>query len=96
VTDASARTLVEKGRFDGIVVRPDEQILISDWGVDGASNPTPALHRVAEAGTGSVTTMELLDWQGPADFSCAPTRGCWIPDLPGSLVEIVRPAARTE
>lgn len=96
VTDASARTLVEKGRFDGVVVRPDEQILISDWGVDGASNPTPALHRVAEAGTGPVTTMELPDWQGPADFSCAPTRGCWIPDLPGNFVEIVRSAARTE
>jgi len=94
VTNTSERTLVEKGRFDGIVLRPNEQILISDWGVEGASNPTAALHRIAEGGTGAVTTIELPDWQGPADFSCAPTRGCWIPDLPGSVVEVIRPSAR--
>jgi sugar lactone lactonase YvrE len=94
VADASARTIVEKGRFDGIVLRPNEQLLITDWGVEGASAPTPALHRVAQAGTGPVTTIELTDWQGPADFSCAPTRGCWIPDLPGGVVEVVRPRER--
>jgi DNA-binding beta-propeller fold protein YncE len=93
---SSSRTLVEKGRFDGVVLRPNEQILISDWGVEGASTPTPALHRVGEGGTGSVTTIELPGWQGPADFSCAPTRGCWIPDLPGGFVEVVRPDEREE
>ena len=96
VTDASERTLIERGRFDGIALRPNEQLLITDWGVEGASDPTPALHRVAQAGTGPVTTVELADWQGPADFSCAPTRGCWIPDLPGNFVEVVRPGERLD
>lgn len=94
LSDASSRTIVEKGRFDGIVLRPNDRILISDWGVEGASDPTPALHRVGEAGTGSVATIELSDWQGPADFDCSKTHGCWIPDLPGSAVHVVRPGER--
>ena len=94
VADASSRTLVEKGRFDGVVLRPNGQVLISDWGVEGASDPTPALHRVADEGTGSVTTIDLSDWQGPADFDCSTAHGCWIPDLPGSAVHVVRPAQR--
>lgn len=94
VADTTSRTLVEGGRFDGVVLRPNDQILISDWGVEGASNPTPALHRVAAGGTGSVTTIELPEWQGPADFTCAKAHGCWIPDLPGSVVNVVRPGER--
>lgn len=96
VSETTSRTLVEGGRFDGIVLRPNERILISDWGVEGASNPTAALHRVDEAGTGDVTTIKLPEWQGPADFTCAEGRGCWIPDLPGSVVNIVRPGERIE
>lgn len=94
VEDTATRTLVEGGRLDGIVLRPNERILISDWGVAGASDPTPALHRVADGGTGAVTTLELPEWQGPADFTCSATRGCWIPDLPASVVQVVRPAER--
>jgi len=96
VEETSTRTLVEGGRFDGIVLRPNDRILITDWGVEGASDPTPALHRVAEGGTGAVTTIELPEWQGPADFSCSSTLGCWIPDLPASVVQVVRPGERME
>lgn len=94
VEDTSTRTLVEGGRFDGVVLRPNGQILISDWGVEGESDPTAALHSVADRGTGDVTTIELPEWQGPADFTCASERGCWIPDLPSSVVKIVRPGER--
>jgi hypothetical protein len=94
VSDASSRTVLEKGRFDGIARRPNERLLISDWGVKGAPESGPALHQVAEGGTGAVTTVELPEWQGPADFSCTEMHGCWIPDLPGSAVEVVRPAER--
>lgn len=94
IEDTSTRTLVEGGRFDGVVLGPNGHILISDWGVEGASNPTAALHRVADHGTGEVTTIELRDWQGPADFTCANDRGCWIPDLPASVVTVVRPDER--
>lgn len=96
VEEASTRTIVEGGRFDGIVLRPNDRILITDWGVEGASSPTPALHRVAEGGTGAVTTIELPEWQGPADFSCSSALGCWIPDLPASVVQVVRPGERIE
>lgn len=94
VEDTSSRMLVEGGRFDGVVLRPNGKILISDWGVEGASDPTAALHSVADRGTGDVTTIELPDWQGPADFACASERGCWIPDLPASVVKVVRPGER--
>lgn len=94
VDDPSSRTLVDGGRFDGVVLRPNGRILISDWGVEGASDPTPALHSVADRGTGDVTTIELPEWQGPADFVCTSERGCWIPDLPASVVNVVRPGER--
>jgi DNA-binding beta-propeller fold protein YncE len=94
VEDTASRTLVEGGRFDGVVLRPDNRILISDWGVAGASDPTPALHRVAAGGTGAVATIELPEWQGPADFDCSAARGCWIPDLPASVMRVVRPGER--
>ena len=95
VQDTASRTLVEKGRFDGVVLRPDGNLLISDWGAEGADNPTPVLHRVEAAGTGAVTTIELPDWKGPADFACSATRGCWVPDLPAGMVRVVRPGERT-
>ena len=94
VEESTSRTLLEGGRFDGIVLRPNDTILISDWGVEADANPTRALHRVEDGGTGSVTTIALSDWKGPADFTCAQGRGCWIPDLPASAVEVVRPAER--
>jgi len=94
VRDASARTILEQGRFDGVVRRPDDRLLISGWGVDGDSASPPALYRVADGGSGSVTTIELPNWTGPADFDCARTRGCWIPDLPESAVRVVRPGER--
>jgi sugar lactone lactonase YvrE len=94
VEETSTRTLVEGGRFDGVVLRPNGRVLISDWGVEGASDPTAALHIVGEDGTGEVRTIELPEWQGPADFSCTQARGCWIPDLPGSVVNVVRPGER--
>lgn len=96
VQETSSRTLVDGGRFDGVVLQSNEQLLISDWGVEGASNPTAALHRVEEAGTGSVTTIELPEWQGPADFVCSDARGCWIPDLPAGVVNVVRPGERMD
>ena len=77
------------------MVRPNGQILITDWGVKGGENTTPALHRIVGGETGSVMTIDLPEWQGPADFDCADTYGCWIPDLPGSAVHVVRPADRT-
>ncbi len=95
VVDASSRTIVENGRFDSVVHRPNGQILVSDWGVEGSDDSTPALHRIGEAGSGAVTTIELADWQGPADFVCDATHGCWIPDLPASTVYVVRPGERT-
>jgi len=49
---------------------------------------------VDEGGVGEVTTIKLPEWQGPADFSCSKMHGCWIPDLPGSAVEVVRPEER--
>lgn len=94
VEETSTRTLVEGGRFDGVVLRPNGRVLISDWGVEGASDPTAALHVVGDDGTGEVTTIELPEWQGPADFECTQARGCWIPDLPGSVVNVVRPGER--
>jgi len=94
VEETSSRTLVEGGRFDGVVLRPNGRVLISDWGVEGASNPTAALHVVNDGGTGEVTTIERPEWQGPADFVCTQARGCWIPDLPGSVVNVVRPGER--
>lgn len=96
VQESSSRTLVEGGRFDGVVLQSNEQLWISDWGVEGASNPTATLHRVKEAGTGSVTTIELPEWQGPADFVCSEARGCWIPDLPAGVVNVVRPGERMD
>lgn len=92
VEASSTRTVKEGGRFDGIVRRGD-QLLISSWGVKGTSGP--ALYRVEQTGRGPVTRMPLSDWSGAADFDCAPDRGCWIPDLPGSAVTVVRPADRT-
>ncbi|WP_105012455.1 hypothetical protein [Salinibacter sp. 10B] len=94
VEGSTSRTLLEGGRLDGIVLRPNDTILISDWGVAADASPTRALHRVEDGGTGSVTTIALSDWKGPADFTCAQGRGCWIPDLPASAVEVVRPAER--
>ncbi len=96
VEETSPRTVLEGGRFDGILLRPNGSVLITDWGVEGAENPTRALHRVEDGGTGSVTTVELTDWQGPADFTCTQSGGCWIPDLPASTVEVVRPGERME
>jgi len=95
VTDSRSRTVKEGGRFDGIVLRPNDTVLISDWGVESAENTTPALHRVTLGEGGAITTIDLPEWQGPADFTCAETYGCWIPDLPGGTVEIVRPGERT-
>jgi hypothetical protein len=95
VQDTASRTLVEKGRFDGVVLRPDGNLLISDWGAEGADNSTPVLHRVEAAGTGAVTTIELPDWKGPADFACSAMWGCWVPDLPAGMVRVVRPGERT-
>lgn len=94
VTDASSRTILEAGRFDGIVLRPNGALLVTDWGVEDNSESTPALHRIGDVGAGSVTTIELPDWTDPADFDCAEGRGCWIPDLPGSVVKVVRPGER--
>jgi sugar lactone lactonase YvrE len=92
VEASSTRTVKDGGRFDGIVRRGD-QLLISSWGVKGTSEP--ALYRVGKKGRGAVTRMPLGDWSGAADFDCAPDRGCWIPDLPGSAVTVVRPTDRT-
>lgn len=94
VEETSTRTLVEGGRFDGVVLRPDGRVLISDWGVEGASDPTAALHIVGEHDMGEVTTIELPEWEGPADFECTRAHGCWIPDLPASVVNVVRPGER--
>ncbi len=94
VRDESSRSLVEKGRFDGLVRRPNGHLLISDWGVEGDAESPPALHRVADDGRGAVTTIKLSDWTGPADFDCAEAHGCWIPDLPGGAVHVVRPENR--
>lgn len=94
VSDSSSRTIVEEGRFDGIVRWSNGSLLITDWGVEGDSASTPALHRIGDAGTGSVTTIKLSDWKGPADFDCAKGHGCWIPDLPGGNVHVVRPGER--
>lgn len=91
VAASSSRTIVENGRFDGVVLWPDDQLLISDWGPpeDGAG---PALHRVDRTGEMS-TAIDLTDWDGPADFACV-QGSCWIPDLPANVVRIVRPNAR--
>lgn len=96
MSDASSRTILEKGRFDGIVRRSNGSLLITDWGVKGNADAPPALHRVGDEGTGSVTTTNLSEWKGPADFDCAEGHGCWIPDLPGSAVEVIRPGERME
>jgi len=92
VQASSSRTVKAGGRFDG-VVRRDDQLLISSWGVEGASGP--ALYRVEKTGRGAVTRMPLSDWSGAADFDCAPDRGCWVPDLPEGVVTVVRPPSRT-
>mgnify|MGYP000314763516 CR=1 FL=1 len=94
VNEATSRTLIANGRFDGVVLRPNNRILISAWGVEGNAESPPALHQVTDDGMGSVTTIELSDWTGPADFDCAEAHGCWIPDLPGSAVHVVRPENR--
>jgi len=94
VSDMSSRTVVEQSRFDGIVRWSNGSLLITDWGVEGDSESTPALHRIGDGGTGSVTTIALSDWKGPADFDCAKGHGCWIPDLPGGSVHVVRPGER--
>lgn len=96
VSNASSQTLVQNGRFDGVILTPDGHVLISDWGAEGASDPTPALHRVGSEGTGTVATLELSNWQGPADFVCTTTHGCWIPDLPAGTVTVVHPYERWE
>lgn len=95
VSDTSSETLVEGGRFDGVVRQDDGQLLITDWGVEGASDPTPALHQVDADATEIGSTIELSDWQGPADFTCV-EGFCWIPDLPASVVRIVRPDERMD
>lgn len=95
VMDTRSRMVKKGGRFDGIVLRPNDTVLISDWGVETAEKTTPALHRVTLGEGGAITTIDLPEWQGPADFTCAETYGCWIPDLPGGTVEIVRPGDRT-
>ncbi len=95
VSDASSRTILEGGRFDGIVLQENEQVLISDWGVENDAEAPPALHVVGDSGSGSVSTIELSDWQGPADFTCV-DGACWIPDLPASVVHIVRPDERMD
>lgn len=95
VSDASSRTILEGGRFDGIVLQDDEQVVISDWGIEDDAEAPPALHLVEETGSGSVSTIELSDWQGPADFTCV-DGACWIPDLPASVVHIVRPDERAD
>lgn len=95
VVNTAAQTIVAKGRFDGVVQRPNGTLLISDWGVEGVENPTPALHRVDPSGEGASTTVELSGWEGPADFACAHPHGCWIPDLPASAVHVVHPGERT-
>ena len=89
---SSTRSVQDDGRFDGIVRRGD-QLFISSWGVKGTSGP--ALYQITEAGQGAVTRIPLSDWKGAADFDCAPDRGCWVPDLPGSAVTVVRPTVRT-
>lgn len=94
VSGSSSRTILEEARFDGIVHHEDDHLLISDWGIEGDSDAPPALHRVADHGNGDVTTIEVSDWQGPADFECGAQRGCWIPDLPASTVTVVRPHQR--
>lgn len=91
VQASSTRSVHDGGRFDGIV-RRDDQILISSWGVKGTS--APALYRIADAGRGAVTRILLSGWNGAADFDCTPNRGCWVPDLPGNAVTVVRPANR--
>lgn len=95
VNEASSRTLLEGGQFDGIVMQSDDQLLISDWGVEGDDEAAQALHVVGTAESDSLSTIELTDWQGPADFSCA-AGACWIPDLPASVVHIVRPGQRMD
>ena len=96
VQESTSRTIQEGGRFDGVVLRPNGNILVSGWGVEGDAAAPPALYRVADGGTGSVSTIELPEWQGPADFVCSQSYGCWIPDLPASVVKVVRPGERLE
>lgn len=91
VQTTSTRRIRAGDRFDGIVHR-DGTVFISAWGVKGTSGP--ALYRVAEAGRGAVTRVPLSGWGGAADFDCADGRGCWIPDLPGNAVTVVRPESR--
>lgn len=93
VSSATSRTIVEGGRFDGVVLQPNDRLLISDWGpTEGDAGP--ALHLVGRSQE-MAETIDLADWQGPADFTC--TEGaCWIPDLPASTVRVVRPDARLD
>lgn len=91
VQEPSSRTIQAGDRLDG-VVRRGTTVLISAWGEKGTSGP--ALYRVADRGTGTVTRLPLSDWSGAADFDCVEGGGCWVPDLPGNAVTIVRPEQR--
>lgn len=93
IAETTTRTIRSGGRFDGLV-RHNGALLISSWGVKGTDERPPVLYRVDDGGTGAVTTTPLSGWQGPADFDCTGGRGCWIPNLPGSSVEVVRPEER--
>lgn len=93
VAETSTRTIQSGGRFDGLV-RRDDALLVTSWGVKGDDEHPPALYRIEDEGTGSVTSIPLSAWQGPADFDCTEARGCWIPNLPGRQVGVVRPPTR--
>lgn len=77
------------GLLDGIALRPDGTVLVSDW---IAFDPPVPGQILAVTPGGTTTPVATPPLTGPADFALTPDGHLWIPSIPTNSVTILPPA----